>query len=166
MVVVTFDWVPSSVLNGHLKWNHSNKTRNKLWFMSIFQNKCKLYLFFFYRELCIKSSQLWSCSTAVTNVLWLAKNRSSSQTDKHQKSYSECDQEYHHVKYVNPLLANLRMHILHTVLIISLVINKENLFSNQECLERGVHFPYSHNLNGLSSCDNVWRNWMLDSPMG
>ena len=126
----------------------AKKSSNHLWLVS----------FFFYRELCIKSSQLWSCSTAVTNVLWLAKNRSSSQTDKHQKSYSECDQEYHHVKYVNPLLANLRMHILHTVLIISLVINKENLFSNQECLKRGVHFPYSHNLNGLSSCDNVWRN--------
>ena len=120
-------------------------------------------LFFFYRELCIKSSQLWSCSTAVTNVLWLAKNRSSSQTDKHQKSYSECDQEYHHVKYVNLLLPNLRIHILQYIFsilfsYISLVINKENLFSNQEHLERGVHSPYSHNLNVLSSWDNVWRN--------
>lgn len=57
------------------------------------------YWLLHYRELCIQSCQLWSCSNAVTDVLWLAENWSSSQTNQHKKGHSKCYQEHYHVKY-------------------------------------------------------------------
>lgn len=57
------------------------------------------YWLLHYRELCIQSCQLWSCSNAVTDVLWLAENWSSSQTNQHKKGHSKCYQEHHNVKY-------------------------------------------------------------------
>ena len=57
------------------------------------------YWLLHYRELCIQSCQLWSCSNAVADVLWLAENWSSSQTNQHKKGHSKRYQEHHHVKY-------------------------------------------------------------------
>lgn len=71
-------------------WAHSYSCTAKL---------CLSYWFLHYRELCIQSCQLWSCSNAVADVLWLAENWSSSQTNQHKKGHSKCYQEHHHVKY-------------------------------------------------------------------